>query len=581
MNTTDREMITTDHILKAANTKILYGYAKELKVKNYTRCKRAQLVEKLIAALGEQTVVKTEETPLETPRAFFDRVSKIIDESELKAECEKLVEQLGLKKLKAAKSKANKLQPYTRLFKELTPSNSGLPTEIFFPYSYKGKSPIDRHKFFKFTGHADIDWSKADEGVKTRKATKSKSKDELAEALNEETKIFSLDKYIDTAVKLLNSKDPWELGVGLIAVSARRPSEIALMGNFESVDNPPKYITHKDYAVKVDGLAKKRDKNPTTIVPLLIPTSEFLEALNRFRNNTEIQKIKRTFDNLLDIGTHESDAWKTVENAVGNKLRTVTDEQFDFLPKIDDGQNRKNILLRACTLKILTLRDIPKANGKAKIQYAGMIAGHIIPIFKEDGGVSFDGKTSASTLNYDDYEPDTKNIPLIENIVKTEIKETEDMAIINELKATIEKLKFELAAKDENIKALEAKLQVKENREKLPDVEDMDTSMLLTTRKKGSSEEKIKRSYNALTEYNNSTPENRIAINNSALRTLSGVNGQTVTKWMEEHKDEIITHNTKYDMATRGNDLTTYYNRKYGSTELSQLLEIVRQEYLK
>lgn len=572
-------MPTVEDIRTAKNTKVLYEYAKELGVKNYTRIKRVELEEKLIAAIEKPEL--QEETVKETPREFFDRVSKIIDESELKAECEKLVQSLGLENLQP-KSKSNKLQPYTRLFKDIIPSNSDLPRELFFAYSYKGKSPIERHKFFKFTGHSEIDWSKSDEDVKTRKSSKSKSKDELADALKEENKVFSLVKYIDATIKLLNSSDPWELGVGLIAVSGRRPSEIALMGNFESVDNAPEYITYPEYAVKVDGLAKKRDKNPTTIVPLLIPTNEFLLLLNKFRNSGEIVNYKKAYDSLLSTGMHKSDAWKSLEKGIGDKLRKVTETYFDFLPKIDDDQNRKNILLRACTLKLITLRDVPKASSKGKIQYAGLIAGHITPIFKEDGSVIYDGKTSASTLNYDDYEPDIKDIPLIENIVntvKTEIKETEDMAKINELNSIIETLKAELADKDETIKTLETKLQARENRENLPDVEEMNTSMLLSTRKKGSSDEKLNRCYQALTKYNNDVAENRIAVNNSVLRMLSGVNGLAVTKWLEQHRDEVITHNTKYSMNTRENDLTTYYNRKYGSAELANLLKIVRDNY--
>lgn len=576
-------MITTDQIRNAPNTKTLYNYAKELGVKNYTRVKRAELEEKLIAALGEQTEEKVEETPLETPQEFFDRVFKIIDVSELKAECEKLVQSLGLENLQA-KSKSNKLRPYARPFKEMTPSTCDLPKEMFFAFTAKGKSTaIDRHKFFKFTGLADIDWNEVEEDIRDRKAKRvgeNRPKDELANALNEESKIFSLDKYISTITTLLNSSDPWENAVGLIAASARRPFEIMIGANFEQPENSPEYLSYPEYAVQVDGLAKKRGENPVTVTPLLIPTSEFLTVLEKFRSNVEIQKIKREYELAVEYGANPTDAGHKITDKFGKPLRRVTEEYFSFIPKIDDGSNRKNILLRACTMKILTMRDKPKVTAKARIQYAGMIAGHIIPVFNQNGGVSFSGKTSASTLNYDDYEPDNLDIPLLSNIVKN-TEEIEDMTVINELKATIEKLKIELAQKDENIKTLEAKLQIKERRESLPDVENMDTSMLLTTRKKGSSEEKIKRSYLALAEYNDSTPENRIAINNSVLRMLSGVNGIAVTKWMETHKDEIITHNAKYDMTTRENDLTTYYNRKYGSTELSQMLEVVREEYLK
>lgn len=565
--------ITEKDIRTAPNKKQLQEYAKTYKVKNYSRISREELENRLIEAIKEPA--PQEETEKETPQEFFNRVSEIVDESELKVECEKLVEQLGLKKLKAAKSIANKLQPYTRLFKELTPSNSGLPIEIFFPYSYKGKKPIDRHKFFKFTGHADIDWGKADEDVKARKPAKSKSKDELANALNEKSKVFSLDKYIGTVINLLNSSDPWELGVGLIAVSARRPSEITLMGNFESVDNPPEYIVHKDYAVKVNGLAKKRDKNPATIVPLLIPTNEFLQALNRFRSNEEILKIKRAFDNLIDIGTHESDAWKTLENTVGNRLRTVTDANFDFLPKIDEEQNRKNILLRACTLKILTLRDIPEAIRKAQIQYAGVIAGHIIPIFKEDGGVSFDGKTSASTLNYDDYEPDKKDIPLLENTVKIEtMTQTTDLVQIAELKQIIRELEQELLSKDAEIKALKEKMEYRKL--ELPEPEAMDNRMLFSSRKAGSGEEKLNRAWEAITAYNNDVAEYKLNPTNPIFRQLTGVNGQTVKKWIDEHR-------VMYDDHINKHGFDAYYNNRYrNKTDMNVeiILEIIEKKYL-
>ena len=517
-------MLTVEDIRTAPNKKTLIEYAKIYGITNYSRISRGELENKLIEAIEQPQ----EETKQETPKEFFNRVSQIVDESELKVECEKLLEDLSTENLQP-KSKSNKLRPYARLFKELTPSNSGLPTEMFFAFTAKGKSTaIDRHKFFKFTGLADIDWLEVEEDIRDRKAKrvgKDRPKDELADALSEESKIFSLDKYIATMSILLNSSDPWENAVGLIAASGRRPFEIMIGANFETVENSPQYLTYSEYAVQVNGLAKKRDNNPTTIVPLLIPTPEFLTVLEKFRSNSEIEKVKQEYDLLIEYGTHETDAAKKIEDKFGKKIRDITGDYFNFIPKIDDGHNRKNILLRACTMKILTMRDKPRVTARARIHYAGVIAGHIIPIFKQNGSVEFNGKASASTLNYDDYEPDVTAIPLLENIVNSEIKDTQNMAKIAELNAQIETLKAELASKDEainvqleslkteladkdeTIKVLRAKLNARESKENLPDVTDMNTSMLLTTRKKGSSDEKLNRCYQALTAYNNNVAE--------------------------------------------------------------------------
>lgn len=553
----------------------LIKFAKQYEIKNYSRMRRAELENKLIEAI-KKPIPETKTTKEETPEVFFDRVSKIVDESELKTECEKLIDVLGLKNLKP-RSLSNKLRPYTRLFETITPINSGLPTELFFSYSYKGKNPIDRHKFFKFTGHADIDWGKADEDVRARKTLKSKSGDELADALNEVSKVFSVEKYIKTLKQLLNSTNPWELGIGLIAASARRPFEIVILTNFETVDNVPKYITYPEYAVKVDRLAKKRDKNPETIVPLLIPTNEFLEALTRFRNNSEVKEFKKVFDNLLLLGTHESDAWKSLENTIGGKLRKETENYFDFLPKInDEQQNRKNILLRACTLKLLTMRDYPKANKKASLQYAGVIAGHIIPIFKDDGSVVYDGKTSASTLNYDDYEPDNKDIPRLNNIVNFKLKEdNEDMAKTAELNAKIEHLQKLINVKDEEITTLKFKLNNRKN--ELPNVKEMDNLTLFNTRKEGASEEKLNRVWEAISDYNDSTEENKISPTNQVLRHLTKVNGKAIKKWIENNEKKVTEQWEEHKFKP-------YYNNKYrnkSDININTICEIIEKEYLK
>ncbi|QLE53696.1 hypothetical protein FD724_38225 (plasmid) [Nostoc sp. C057] len=43
----------------------------------------------------------------------------------------------------------------------------------------------------------------------------------------------------------------------------------------------------------------------------------------------------------------------------------------------------------------------------------------------------------------------------------------------------------------------------------------------------------------------------RLAVTNQALRDLSGCNGLLVRDWIEQHKDEIISHNAKFGMENK------------------------------
>lgn len=577
--------------IECATKKQLDQFAKELGVKGYSRTPKADLEAKLIEILKDleaQAQVQPEETvtePIEEKAetvVFFEKVSALTDPEEIKQACEKLAEKLKLEALQP-KSRSNKLAPYTKLFKTLQPTPE--THHLFFPYKAEGKSEfIQRHLYFKYMGLADISWKEVSEEIKERKQdrqAKTSTKDELAEALEEPNKVFSLDQYLRTTTHLLNSNDPHELAVGLMAASGRRPSEITLLSEFLKTDWIPSYIKNPDYGVKVVGLAKKRDKEVETYTSLLVPTSEFIARVDYFRSLPLIKSYQEKYQKLLTLGYDKQYCWKQIEDLFGKELRNTTDLYYAFLPKIDEGQNRKNILLRACTTKILTLRDYPKATSKAKITYAGVIAGHVVPEFKPDGSVKYHGETSASTLHYDDYEPDNSEIPFLTNVIaqpevqlKPKPQETEDMAKIAELESVIAQLKNQLAEKDAEI----AELKERVNRPRLPqqDVTEMDTKRLFSTRKEGSAEEKLNRAWIAVTTYNDTTPEYRVNPTNKFLRELTGVNGQAVTKWMEQHKDEIVSHRAKFGMDD-------YYNNRYRNKtdmNIEIIQEIIEKNFL-
>ena len=102
---------------------------------------------------------------------------------------------------------------------------------------------------------------------------------------------------------------------------------------------------------------------------------------------------------------------------------------------------------------------------------------------------------------------------------------------------------------------------------------------------KGASEEKIRRSFNAIALYNDTVAtgdDDRLAITNQALRELSGVNGLLIGDWLKAHASEVISHNSKYGMQNTKDPqrLDTYYNKRHGAEKVTKILELVNEQCL-
>jgi uncharacterized protein YeeX (DUF496 family) len=113
----------------------------------------------------------------------------------------------------------------------------------------------------------------------------------------------------------------------------------------------------------------------------------------------------------------------------------------------------------------------------------------------------------------------------------------------------------------------------------------MSNADLWSTKIKGASEEKIRRSFNAITLYNDTIAtgdDDRLAVTNQALRELSGVNGLLVGDWLKAHADEVISHNSKYGMQNSKDPqrLDTYYNKRHGSEKITKILTLVNEQCL-
>jgi hypothetical protein len=113
----------------------------------------------------------------------------------------------------------------------------------------------------------------------------------------------------------------------------------------------------------------------------------------------------------------------------------------------------------------------------------------------------------------------------------------------------------------------------------------MSNAEVWSSKVKGASEEKIRRSYEAICLYNDTvaTGDNdRLAITNQALRELSGVNGLLVGDWLKSHASEVISHNSKYGMQNSKDPAKTetYYNKRHGSEKITKILSLVNEQLL-
>ncbi len=55
-----------------------------------------------------------------------------------------------------------------------------------------------------------------------------------------------------------------------------------------------------------------------------------------------------------------------------------------------------------------------------------------------------------------------------------------------------------------------------------------------------------------------------------------------VGDWIKAHADEVISHNTKYEMqnAKDPTKTETYYNKSHGAEKISEILSVVNEQFL-
>jgi len=460
------------------------------------------------------------------------------------------------------------------------------------------------------------------------------------------------DTYLGVTGRLLNSDDPHELAVGIVAATGRRPHEVLARAKFSPVEGKP-------YHVMFEGQGKKRGEKPVFEIATLYPADFIIKCLARLRREASTKALlKEVTSEFPESITRQN---LSISNRRNGSLLRVVREYFgdkgDKTPVLkfrhgDEQDNNK--ALRAAYAVIATERDCPGSFG-AKILHASRLLGHFTKEIKDDRDLVHLG-TSAGYSDYFVSKPVSfpaipeKEKPAMVRVTHTDfeaIKQLQEhwklpnqQSVVSRLLETQEKLvelgkrlleantrinqlekeKVEMSQVEAqqvtvSLSELEAMIermvseklqqalstlpvtqpgnQVTESKpaSKAPvkqeeiDWSGMKNADLWATKVKGASEEKIRRSYEAICLYNDTVAtgdDDRLALTNQALRELSGVNGLLVGDWIKDHADEVITHNSKYRMqnAKDPSKAETYYNKKHGSEKVAKILNLINESFL-
>jgi hypothetical protein len=255
---------------------------------------------------------------------------------------------------------------YNKLIKQI-PLVDG---ENAYQESKKDGSKILKHSFFKYCGLSAQEWNERNASSR------------VYERLQQNIEVKPAGQ-IETAYKLLQSENPWEVGAGLIAVSGRRPHEIVARAKFTPVEG-------QAYQVQFEGQGKKRGENPVFSISLLVPVDTFLKAFKKFRSNPDVKAV---------ISEAKSESAKDIakENRIVDKLsnkrlnRIVKSEFAQTLPSRtdigdvseDEEADINNTALKSAYLAMATKRDCEGSPARQML-FAAKLAGHFIDVDPND-----------------------------------------------------------------------------------------------------------------------------------------------------------------------------------------------------
>ncbi len=251
-------------------------------------------------ATGERTKL-TQEDLHRLIETFLEQLQGLTTEDEIKALC-----RAEIALLEEGYPKATIGKVYLPMFRKTIraamadgklPMTEATSRQYAYTKRESGK-PGEAHD------HRALDFLKYDNVTYSAIAGKSA---ELNNEKQDNLKPVNPEQYLAKAAELLQSKDPFELAVGIAATTGRRFSEVVDKGNIVATDQP--------YWVSFSGQLKKKSTADSYLAPCLIPAADVLAALERFRNHPRIARV---------VGASARD----INRSLANSVKRAVDRHF-------------------------------------------------------------------------------------------------------------------------------------------------------------------------------------------------------------------------------------------------------------
>jgi hypothetical protein len=204
------------------------------------------------------------------------------------------------------------------------------------------------------------------------------------------------DTYLEVTGQLLESVDPHELAVGIIATTGRRPHEILARAKFSPIEG-------QAYQVQFEGQGKKRGDKPVFPIATLYPAEYVIKCLSRLRREPSTKALLKEVANEYptDLAAQNQAIDSRRNGSLNRVVRTYFGDKGDAVPILAfrHGEEQDNCkALRAAYGALATERDCDRSVGSKMLHYARLL-GHFVkenPTDRELQGV-------ATSLGYADY----------------------------------------------------------------------------------------------------------------------------------------------------------------------------------
>lgn len=317
------------------------------------------------------------------PEEVIEAIKDLKTEEEIKAIAEPF-DQWIRSKYSTLKSVRKNMTPFLKALREL-PLTIG--ENAYYYENYKGEK-VAKHIFQKYAGLTPKEYQL----LNSERDIKTEQRITYGTEINP-------SNYLEKVERLLLSNDRWELMVGIIAATGRRPHEIAARGTFELAtskdleDSKHQPLSH--WLIFFGQGKKKKVKQDFGSYPIasLFPADFTVKSLARLRRIPEIKTLLKDSEAKLINEGKEAEIKKLYsdterqnyewEIAVNKEIdsrisRMLIDVIQRELPEVLLTRFDKNSIsassLRAAYARLATTRDCPRSTNE--LLWASRLLGH-------------------------------------------------------------------------------------------------------------------------------------------------------------------------------------------------------------